>query len=1315
MFPSSLKTRLLSLSSALALLAGAAHLSAQNVPLPPELENEQVLNLNKELPHATLMPYADVTQAMAAKRLESPFARSLNGDWSFHYVPRPEQRPVDFYRPEYDVSGWKTIPVPSCWQMQGYGVPEYTNFTYPFKNDPPHVTSEPPKDYTAYEDRDPVGSYRRNFEVPATWAGRRVFLTFDGVDSNLYLWINGQRVGYSTNSRAPAEFDITKYLHAGQNVLAAQVFRFCAGSYLEDQDMWRMSGIFRNVTLWSTPVVHVRDFSVQPDLDAQYRDGTLHVVAKVKNYGDWPAPSGALSYQLYDRTGQIVPGGAASGNVPALAPGEEKAVDLQVTVANPQKWSAEMPFLYTSVLTLDEPAEQTDGTPPEILSCRTGFRKIEIKGNVFCLNGVPIKLLGFNRHENEPETGHTVSEAEMLRDIQLLKGCNSNHVRTCHYQDDPRWYELCDEYGLYVVAEANLESHGSGWQPPQSLSFHPEWKQAHVQREVDNVESQKNHSSILIWSLGNESGWGPNFDAAYDVVKKLDPTRYVHYEGWQHGGDDKKGDLISQMYTSPSKVDQVLTKHEYDKPYYMCEFAHAMSNSLGGLQEYLDVFDKNPGAMGGAIWEWQDQAIWNRRDPAHPFLAYGGGFGDKPNDSVFILKGGGVFADRTRNPKYFEVKHGYQWIKTTARDLAQGGLTVRNKYAFTPLSQFLAAWSVSRDGQEVAHGDLPLPEVAPGGTAPLDVPLPPGLLAQPGEYFLHVGYHFKDKPAWAAPDTEKEIATDQFALPSQAAAGTASPAAQDASPLQVISDDARVTVSGQSGGFPFHAVFDRTNGALAELIYGETPVIVPGTGGLALYAYRAPHLNDDRWTDKAWRAAGLDHLTMHPSEVKVVSAKDETAATFTAAGTVEVQVSGTAEGRGGFGFAQVTNYCVNRDGSIDVRVSVLPQGKRIVLPRLGMRVQLNPALDHLTYDARGPQENYPDRELGAEIGRYTSSVRDQWTPYVRPMECGNHGDARWCALTSGPQGPGIRVDMVPSEKPAIGGFSFSALPYTDEQLEKADYAKDLPSSSATVLCLAAKTLGVGTASCGPSTFEPYRIYAEPTVFSLRVVPVSGGTVAPAHLLKEIPGAVPPVLVQQDANGMVSFGSVPAGTAVSYALADGPIQPYTAPFAGANGRLRVQAVRTGAAPFAGEFTLNKTSDHKQWKVTASSFQPGEGDPGHVLDGDPNTFWHSRYSPMAARPHFLVIDTGKTSKISGLKYTGREDGDNGRVDEYEISLSADGQNWGQPVAHGHFHNNSTEQTVNWPVPVTARYVKFVPVSEVDGREFSSVAELDLVFTE
>lgn len=1289
-------------------LVGSVLSPAADAPLPPEIENEQILNVNKELPHATLMPYATVAQALSAKRAQSPFARSLNGNWSFHWVPRPEGRPVDFYKPEYNVSDWKTIPVPSCWQLQGYGTPEYTNFTFPFKNDQPHVMGEPPHDWTAYEERDPVGSYRRDFEVPAEWAGRRVFVTFDGVDSNLFLWINGQRVGYSTNSRAPAEFDLTRYLKPGKNVLAAEVYRFCAGSYLEDQDMWRMSGIFRNVTLWSTPTVHVRDFSVQPDLDAQYRDGTLHVSAKIKNYGDRPAPARSLHFQLHDHAGQMVAGGAASAAVPALAAGEESVVKLQVTAANPQKWSAEIPNLYTSVLSLDDSA----GTAPEVLSCRTGFRKIEIKDAIFCLNGVPIKLLGFNRHENEAETGHTVSEAEMLRDVQLLKGCNSNHVRTCHYQDDPRWYELCDEYGLYLVAEANLESHGAGFGPPGSLSYIPSWEKAHVQRQVDNVESNKNSAAVLIWSLGNEAGNGPNFAAASKAVKALDSTRLVHYQG-----NSQDGDMESQMYTSPPESAGWIKNHTGKEPFYLCEYAHAMSNSLGGLQEYLAMFDQNPQAMGGAIWEWQDQAIWNRRDPAHPFLAYGGGFGDKPNDSVFILKGGGVFADRTRNPKYFEVKHGYQWIKTTPRDLAHGGLTVQNKYAFTPLSQFLAAWSVARNGEEIAHGDLPLPEVAPGQSAALTVPLPQAAMAQPGEYFLHVGYRFKEKPTWTTPQTEKEIATEQFALsPAAAITGIGPLASNPAAALQVSNDSARITVNGGTGSSQFRAVFDKADGVLSELVYGGTPVILPGTGGLALHAYRAPHRNDDLWASSLWKSAGLDHLTMHPAEVAVLPASSSN-------GAVQVQVSGLAEGKGGFGFEQAVNYTVNLDGSIDVRASILPKGRRIVLPRLGMRVQLDPSLDHVSYYARGPQENYPDRQTGAEIARYDSTVREQLTPYGAPMECGNHGDARWCAVTRGPQGPGLRVDFVlpdaagPNGTVPVGGFAFSALPFTDEDLEKAAYAKDLPDSTSTVLCLAAKTLGVGSAGCGPKPFDAYRIYADPTVFSLRLSPLPGGAAAPVQPLAGKATLVTPILVQQETHGLVSLGNAPAGTTVSYALDGGPFQPYTTPFAVSSGsRLRVQATRPGALPFAGEFTLKKVSDRKQWKVTASSYEPGEGNPEHVLDDDSSTFWHSRYSPdNAPRPHFLVIDIGKMSKIAGLTYTGRDDSENGRIGRYEISLSADSQNWGQPIAKGRFENSSAEQIVTWKTPIPARYVKLVAVTEVHGREFSSVADLDLLLAD
>ena len=469
-------------------------------PVPPEIENEQILNINKQPWHATLMPYANLGEALKARRADSSFARSLNGVWKFNWVKRPELRPVDFYKTDFDDSQWKTIPVPSNWQMHGYGKPIYTNITYPFKNDWPRVMSEPSRDYTAYDERNPVGSYRRNFDVPANWNGRRVFLNFDGVDSAFFVWVNGQKVGYNTGSRNATEFDITPFLKRGQtNTLAVEVYRYSSGSYLEDMDMWRMSGIFRNVTLWSAPIVHVRDFRIVTDLDAQYRNAILRVTAKVHNYGAQNQPARNFAVTLFDPQGKRV-GAPVQVAVPTLGAGAETTVDVQIPVLDPAKWTAETPTLYTAALRLSN-----GQSAPELLSNRVGFRKIEIKGRLFCLNGVPIKLKGADRHESNVNTGHYVSEENMIEDIKLLKQANCNHVRTSHYSNSPRWYELCDEYGIYLVAEANLECHGN-----QGLSSEPRMEKMFVDRNVANVENFKNSPSILLWSLGNESGSGPN-------------------------------------------------------------------------------------------------------------------------------------------------------------------------------------------------------------------------------------------------------------------------------------------------------------------------------------------------------------------------------------------------------------------------------------------------------------------------------------------------------------------------------------------------------------------------------------------------------------------------------------------------------------------------------------------------------------------------------------------------------------------------------------------------------------------------------------
>lgn len=1025
-----------------------------SAPVPSEIENEQLLGINKQPYHATLMPYASRDEALAAIRKESSWARVLNGKWKFNWVPRPEQRPADFYKLDYDVSSWKEIPVPSNWEMEGYGTPFYRNHGYTFQMDWPRVMSEPPHSWTAFVERDPVGSYRRDFEIPDGWNGRRIFLTFAGVDSAFFVWINGQKVGYSVNSRNPAEFDVTDYVYAkGKNTLAVQVYKYSAGSYLEDQDMWRLSGIFRDVVLWSAPDVHVRDFAVVPDLDSNYNNAQVHVSAKVKNFARQSRPATSLTVEIADAHGNAVAGATGSVKVPALAAGEEAEVSLTFSVAHPLKWTAETPNLYTTILKLGD-----QQSPSEILSTRTGFRKIEIKDSVFTLNGVPVKLKGADRHENWPDTGHYVSEEHMKRDLELLKQVNANHVRTSHYTDDPRWYELADQYGIYLVAEANVECHGYYG----VLDREPRFENGIVDRNVANVENLKNHASVLIWSLGNECGGGSNFLAALKQVKSMDPTRLTHYEPFE-GGDKEPADIESHMYTSVAELEKAAQDPHRTKPFYLCEYAHAMNNSMGSVGEYNDLFDKYPKLMGGAIWEWEDQGIWNRRDPKRQYLAYGGGFGEVPNDQFFIHKGV-VFSDRTPKPHYAELKRVYQWVSFTAEDPAVDSIRIRNRYAFTNLKKFSASWTVSEDGVEIAHGDLGHLDIEPGESKVVNVPAAK-IAAKPGkEYFLRISFALDQPEIWAK--AGYEVATAQFALPIHAPAANVAAAA---APALHLRQQNGITVEGRD----FSIVFDKATGNIAQIARGGKQLLAPH-GGPSLYLWRAPHRNDDMWAAESWDRYSI--RLIHPEAVTLRAEQ---------AGDSEVRVYSniTLEGTNGWTASHDAVYTIRGDGKITVSNTFTPHGERIPLARIGVRLELDRQLDRFTYLGRGPMENYVDRMRGSDVGLYTSSVGEQLTPYAKPMEAGNHQDVRWAALT-GDKMPGL---MAQSEGSLL---QISALPYTDEELDIRDYSVDLPTSDKTVLTLSAKTLGVGSNSCGPRPLDPYIVWSDPTEFSyvLQILP-----------------------------------------------------------------------------------------------------------------------------------------------------------------------------------------------------------------------------------
>ena len=1261
----------------LSLTAPALVARAADAPLPPEIENPLIIGENKQPWHATLMPYASQSEALKADRRASSWAQSLNGDWKFNYVPRPEMRPTDFYRTDFDDSNWKTIPVPSNWQLHGYGTPYYRNIGYTFKNDWPRVMSEPDANYTAYQERNPVGSYRRDFSVPANWNGRRTFLTFDGVDAAFFLWVNGQKVGYSENSRNAAEFDITPYLKAGAtNKLAVEVYRYCTGSYLEDQDMWRLSGIFRNVTLWSAPPVHVRDFRVTTDLDGQYRDATLQVAATIHNYGASDAPAREFDVTLFDANNRVV-GAPAKVAVAAIKAGGETAVSLAMPVQNPAKWTAETPNLYSAVLSLSQ-----GKNAPELLSHRVGFREIEIVGREFRVNGVPIKLKGANRHESNVNTGHYVTEANMIEDIKLLKRANCNHVRTSHYSNDPRWYELCDQYGLYLVAEANLECHGN-----QRLSSEPLMEAMFVDRNVANVENFKNNPSILIWSMGNEAGRGENLRAAERRVRELDATRPTHYEGFGRGIGNTAG-IDSEMYTQTAALDEHGADDSLTKPFYMCEYAHAMFNSMGALGEYNDIIDSHPALLGGAIWEWEDQGIWNRRDPKRQYIAYGGGFGEFPNDHYFIHKGV-VFSDRSPKPHYPEVKRVYQWIKFAPVDLNRGQIRVKNSYAFIDLSGFRGYWSVTEDGETIRNGVLPALKLAPGGETILTLPIKKFAPKAGALYHLNVAMVTDKAQLWAP--SGFELARAQMELPLQAAAPIL--ATQNMKPLHLSGDANTATIRGDG----FDVAFDKTTGQLTRLARGATNLLLPG-GGPQLNLWRAEHRNDDAYAAGSWDRMGLKDLQSRVVNFDVRQISPS---------LVSVDETLQLTGKSGFAVTHSVRYSVYGDGSIIADNAVMPSGPDIVLARMGVRMLLDKRLDKVDYLARGPMENYADRKRGSDVGHYASTVAQQMTPYAKPMENGNHEDARWVAL----RGATMPTLLVQSQGAPL---QFSALPYTDEEMDPIEYRVDLPPSRATVLNLASKTLGVGSASCGPRPTASCMVKTNATAFSygLRLLPKDATDVSPIARVMAPADRAWPVLVTREKSGLIALDA--NGDAVDYAVNGAAWRKYTAPFTlPEGGEIAVRSVAKNGENSRGVVPVDPFTNRSDWKATASSFQNGEGDPAHVFDGDVGTIWHSRYDPNKAElPQFLTIDMAVVTNVKAVLLTPRGDRNNGRIADYELYLSENANDFGAPVMTGTLPDEGTLQTLALPAPQRARYLKIVVKSERSGQSLASLAELSVV---
>lgn len=1051
----------LSLSFAVAaVLVGTAFgvgriLATQSSPeAPPDWENPRVFGINKEPGHASMTPYPNENAALESGKTESPFMRSLDGEWAFHWVASPESRPVDFYKPDFDVSGWKTIPVPSNWERQGYGTPIYSNIVYPFQRDAPRVMSEPPKNWTAFSERNPVGSYRRTFEIPRGWNGRRTFLVFDGVSSACYVWVNGEMVGYSQDSRLPAEFDVTEFVKPGQNTVAVEVYRWCDGSYMEDQDFWRLSGIFRDVKLVSRAPLYVRDFYARPMLDAAYRDATLHVTAKVRNTAS-SDESFTVESTLLDAAKRRV-GKAATARATAVR-GGEATVELEHQVANPKKWSAEEPNLYTLLVTLKDGS----GKVVEAIPWRVGFRSSEIKDGQILINGRAVYFKGVNRHEHDPDLGQVVTRDRMIEDIRLMKQNNVNAVRTCHYPNVSEWYALCDEYGLYVIDEANIESHGYGANVEQRISNSEDYTDAHVSRVSRTIERDKNHPCVFIFSMGNEAGIGRNFEAARKWAKTAYPEFLIQYEP----GASVHSDVFNPMYTPPDQMEPYWEKAGKGKPFYLVEYAHAMGNSTGNFQEYWDVIESHRQFQGGFIWDWVDQGLRKTSPDGKEFWAYGGDFGDVPNDNNFCTNGL-VMPDRKPHPGLSEVKKVYQNIKVEPVDLATGRVRVRNKYAFQDLSSIHGTWVLEENGRAIQQGDVPSVSIAAGNAAEVTLGVRQPRLTPGAEYFLTVSFALAKDTPWASKG--HVLSWDQFQMPYTAPAATPTAASATAAVSLEDSSDA-VSVSGAG----FSVRIGKQSGALESYKLDGRELVA---GPLMPNLWRPPNDNDRgngmRMRQGVWHDAGPKRT--------VGSVRAEQVAPQ----VVRVSVAGAlAAKQSTFGVV----YTISGDGSVEVEETITPAGELPDIPRIGMQMHLTNDLRHVMWYGRGPQENYWDRRAGAAVGRYSATVDDLVFPYIKPQENGNRCDVRWVAFTDG-NGVGLRAVGLPT-------IDFSAWPYHMDQLETALHPFEIVRANDVTVNLDYRQMGVGgDNSWGAQPHPEYRLPASKTYgYAFRLEPIRSGS------------------------------------------------------------------------------------------------------------------------------------------------------------------------------------------------------------------------------
>ena len=1248
-------------------------------PTGDEWQSPENLSLNKEYPRAYFFSFNNEKQATQVLPEYAPYWQSLNGQWRFHWCKTPEQRPKDFYKTDYDTSKWDAIPVPSNWNVYGiqkngslkYGLPIYVNqpviFYHERKIDDwrKGVMRTPPTDWTTYDYRNEVGSYVREFEIPANWNGREIFIDFDGVDSFFYLWINGKYVGFSKNSRNVASFDITPYLQKGKNKVAVEVYRNSDGSFLESQDMFRLPGIFRTVALRATPKVQIFNLNILTDTD--YKTWDLQVKAEVRNLTNQPVEGYSLHYAVYpakhlykDEVSDSPEQQWITKLPKANAKGFATTTSLQKDWKNVRMWSAEAPHRYVLVAQLLD----KKGKVVETVSSYFGFRKVEIKDKVYYLNGQPIKLKGVNRHETHPAQGHTLTHEQMQEDLFLMKRNNINHVRNSHYPPDPYWFYLCDKYGIYLENEANIESHEYHY-GKESLSHPKEWENAHVARVTEMVEATYNAPSVVIWSLGNEAGPGDNFKTAYNHLKTIDKSRPVQYER-----NNSIVDMGSNQYPSVAWVEKAATGElDIKYPFHISEYAHSMGNAMGNLADYWKAIDSSNYICGGAIWDWVDQSIYNYTKNGIRYEGYGGDFGDYPNDGQFVMNGL-IFADRKPKPQLAEVKKVYQEVAVSKytpflkEDIMSPPIfEIFNKNYFRTLSHLKGVWKLYKNGFEIKKGNFSIDAIPPQKSDRVNIGYLP---KEDADYYINFEFELAEDMPWAKKGFIQ--AAEQLHWPEKKV---------EKSPIASVAKGEKLTLSKDQktlAGKDFSVQFDFEKGTIAKLQYGEQPIVE--NSDFQLNAFRA-FLNNDVWAYQQWFAKGLHNLQHKALSHKVTKNAN---GSYSFAFTVQSQAPNGAQLVGkpsvadhhieeftnkpfnNDDFRFVTNqvFTVYPDGSIELQAAIASNVPTTILPQIGYQLKLPKKFRYATYYGRGPQDNYSDRKTGAFVGIYNDEVTfplpEGGSSFPKPQDMGHHQDTRWVALKNDDNKIGVLLVANPI-------MDFSALAHSPQQLTLAGHPYQLPESDATYLQLSAATTGVGGNSCGPTPLIRDRVTASPTYFSFIIRPIK-------------------VRI--------------SGTDENEKIAD---QAQVSP-------------NTPAPAFVTNLEKDKSVPMKV--IFASSEEVGLGEATHLLDNDPSTIWHSAYSVTVAKyPHWVDFELLKETLIIGISYLPRSDEyKTGDVKDFSVSVSNDGQHW-EEIYKGTFPlKDGRPQKAIFAKPVKTRYLRFTALSEQYGQDYVSGAELQIL---